>query len=217
VGMRRLYHFPPSPFARRTRLSLAHKGLAVELIDARAEPALFEEATRLGPFKTVPILVEEDGSVLGDSTAISHYLDRAYPNAPRLWPNARDEALVAFEVAALVDVALETVVATGNRFHSLKDSRQWEPVRADQMRRAQAALDAIGARVAGLSRPTFLASGWSAVDIWAYSMCAWFEGLPERAKTQSIPAQIVSLGWKVPETLSRWAKQHAGRADIAAL
>ena len=34
--MRTLYHFRASPFARRARLALAHKGLEVELRDADA-------------------------------------------------------------------------------------------------------------------------------------------------------------------------------------
>jgi len=75
--MRLLFHFQTSPFARRTRLALAHKGLSFELRDVRAQPELLEQVRRLTPLKTIPVLVEEDGRVLGDSTAISHYLDRA--------------------------------------------------------------------------------------------------------------------------------------------
>ncbi|WP_342745423.1 glutathione S-transferase N-terminal domain-containing protein [Cystobacter ferrugineus] len=42
----------------------------------RAHPEFLEESRRLSPLKTTPVLVEEDGRVLGDSTAISHYRDR---------------------------------------------------------------------------------------------------------------------------------------------
>ena len=59
--MRRLFHFPTSPFARRVRLALAHKGLTTELCDVRAHPEFLEESRRLSPLKTIPVLVEEDG------------------------------------------------------------------------------------------------------------------------------------------------------------
>jgi hypothetical protein len=53
--------------------------------------------------------------------------------------------------------------------------------------------------------------------MWVFAATIWFEGMPERAKTQAIPAQIASLGWKVPPALSRWADAHRGRADVMAL
>src|SRR5580692_1629886 len=56
--MRTLYHFRLSPYSRRARLALAHKGLDCELRDARENPALLEEARALVPFRTVPVLVD---------------------------------------------------------------------------------------------------------------------------------------------------------------
>jgi glutathione S-transferase len=55
---RTLYHFPLSPFSRRARLALAHKGLAVELRDSRAKPEYIQEARRHTALKTIPVLVE---------------------------------------------------------------------------------------------------------------------------------------------------------------
>ncbi|HEV3191381.1 MAG TPA: glutathione S-transferase N-terminal domain-containing protein, partial [Polyangiaceae bacterium] len=71
--MRILYHFTHSPFARRVRLALAHKGLDVELREGRDNPASMAEARRLVPLKTLPVLVDGD-QVLGDSTAITRWL-----------------------------------------------------------------------------------------------------------------------------------------------
>ncbi|HEX8536491.1 MAG TPA: glutathione S-transferase N-terminal domain-containing protein, partial [Cystobacter sp.] len=45
--MRILFHIALSPYARRTRLALAAKGLPVELRDVRARPEFFEESRRL--------------------------------------------------------------------------------------------------------------------------------------------------------------------------
>lgn len=214
--MRILYHFPASPFSRRVRLCLAHKGLDYELRDARANPDVLEEARRRCALKTVPVLVDGDG-VIGDSTAISHYLDRAYAGAPPVWPPAPEDALAVFEVAALSDAALEAIIATGNRFHALHGDAAWPAVAGEMVDRAQRALDALGERTSALGRPTIARAGWSAADMWLFAAVAWLEGLPARAKGFPIAAQIVSLGWRLPPELSRWADLHRGRADVAAL
>ncbi|OJH35739.1 glutathione S-transferase family protein [Cystobacter ferrugineus] len=215
--MRILFHIANSPFARRTRLALAAKGLIVELRDVRAHPEFFEESRRLSPLKTVPVLVEEDGRVLGDSTAISHYLDRAYPSTPPLWPSEPDEAFAAFEVASLVDLAVNTVVDLGGRYHALRTSEDWETVRAEAMERVQRALDALAQRAAALSRPTFSRQGWSAPDMWLFTAEHWLASLPARAATFPVAAQVLSLGWRLPPELSRWADQHRDRPDVRAL
>ncbi|PTL82306.1 glutathione S-transferase family protein [Vitiosangium sp. GDMCC 1.1324] len=215
--MRILFHIQASPFARRTRLALAHKGLTVELRDVRTHPEYFEESRRLSPLKTIPVLVEEDGRVLGDSTAISHYLDRAYPSAPRLWPSESDDAHAVFEVTSLVDVALERILDLGLRYHALHTSDAWSAVKAETMERAQRALDALGQRVSALSRPTIARSGWSAADMWLFAAEQWLATVPQRAARFPVAAQVVSLGWRLPPELSRWADQHRDRPDVRAL
>ncbi|MGH7295535.1 MAG: glutathione S-transferase family protein, partial [Polyangiaceae bacterium] len=113
--MRTLYHFQNSPFSRRTRLALAHKGLEVQLREAREDPAAMQEARSLVAFRTIPVLVD-GGRGMGDSTAIAHWLDAAYPSAPRLWPGGAEAADV-LQVAALVDVVLDHVVDVWTRYH----------------------------------------------------------------------------------------------------
>lgn len=215
--MRTLFHIALSPFARRTRLALAHKGLPVELKDVRADPQNFEESRRLSPLKTIPVLVEEDGRVLGDSIAISHYLDRAYPSATPLWPTDPQEAFTAFELASLVDVAQNGVVDLGLRTYPLHGSEAWGQVKGEAMERVQRALDALAQRAAALPRPTFCSQGWSAADMWLFCLVSWLSGLPARAATFPAAAQVVSLGWRLPPELSRWAEQHRDRPDVRAL
>jgi glutathione S-transferase len=212
VAKRRLYHFSTSPFGRRARLALAHKKLEVELREARQNPAFFEEARKLTVARTVPVLVEPDGSALADSTAIAHYLDKAYADAPPLWR----AGLAGFEVAVLVDIALNALVDLGTRYYPLMDSAKWEGVKSEMLGRAQAALDGLGERAKGMGATVYTA-GWSAPDIWLFTMTAWLEGLPARAPSAPFPAQIVSLGWRLPEALSRWADAHRRRADVLAL
>ncbi len=212
--MRTLYHFTHSPFSRRTRLALAHKGLEFELRDGRENPAFLEEARGLVPFRTFPVLVD-DGRAMGDSVAIVHWLDRAYPDGPRLWPGG-DDAITALQTAALVDVALNHVVDVATRYYVLRESSAWAGVKEEMVGRAQRALDALGERAASFG-PTVAQSGWSAADIWLYTLVAWFEGMPARAKGNQNVTQLLSLGVTVPGALSRWAALHKGRADVRAL
>jgi glutathione S-transferase len=213
--MRVLYHFPTSPFARRARLALAHKGLDAELRDARTNEAFLAEARSLVPLKTIPVLVDGDRA-LADSNAIVHYLDRTYAEGPALWPSG-DDAFAAFETAALVDVALSTLVDVGTRFWPLREHAAWERVKEEHVGRAQKALDALGERVGKLGRATVAKSGWAAADMWIFTATAWLEGLPARAAQSPNVAQIVSLGWTLPAALPRWAEAHRGRADVVAL
>jgi glutathione S-transferase len=215
--MRILYHFPMSPFSRRARLSLAHKGLEVELRDARSNPAFLEEAREKSPLRTMPVLVEDDGRAIGESGAIVHYLDSAYPDAPRLWPADPEDAAPVYGTTSLVDGVLNTLVDHGTRIFQLRSHEAWEGVKGEAMRRAQGALDKLAADVPRLGRATIARSGWSAADIWLFTAVRWLEALPARAETFAPAAQIMSLGWSLPESLSRWADAHRERADVRAL
>jgi glutathione S-transferase len=213
--MRTLYHFIHSPFSRRTRLALAHKGLDCELREGRSNPTVLEEARRLAPFRTIPVLVD-DGRAMGDSVAISHWLDIAYPDAPRLWPGG-DDALPALQAGALVDVALNHVVDVGTRYYPLRESAAWAGVAKEMLGRARLALDALAERTASLGRPTLARSGWSAADMWLYTLVAWFEGMPARAQGNQNITQILTLGITLPSALVDWARLHRERPDVRAL
>jgi glutathione S-transferase len=213
--MRILYHFPMSPFSRRTRLALAVKGVTCELRDARAEPSFREEAKRLSPLHTIPVLVEEDGVVIGDSTAISHYLDRAFPDTPPLWPAGAEDAPRIFRTASLVDGALNTLIDLGTRYYALREHDAWGSVKGEMLARAQGALEALAEEVK--DRPTIARAGFSAADIWLFTAVVWLEGLPARAPTFANAAQVMSLGFTLPEALSRWADAHRNRADVQSL
>jgi glutathione S-transferase len=212
--MRTLYHFFHSPFSRRVRLALAHKGLDVELREGREKPEWWQEARRLSPLRTLPVLV--DGQhVIGDSGAIAQWLDRAYRDSPRLWPD--DDARLVFEVATLVDLALNTTVDLGTRYFALRGDPAWNSVKTEMTGRAVGAFEAIASRVTSLGRSTVAASGWSAADMWLYTAVAWFEGMPARASSSQNIAQILTLGVSLPAPLSKWADAHRNRADVRAL
>ncbi len=214
--MRTLYHFTLSPFSRRARLALAHKGLDAELREARQNPAYMDEVRALNPLRTTPVLVD-DGLVLADSTAIAHYLDGAYPDAPALWPRSRDARGTALGVAQLVDGALETLIDVGTRYYALREGAAWPSVTLEMVGRAQGALNALGDRVESIGPRALTDAGWCAADIWLFTAVAWLESLPARASTSPNVAQIVSLTWSLPASLGRWADAHRARSDVRAL
>lgn len=80
--MRCLYHLWLSPFCRKVRLVLSEKGLdfdmKVEKIWERRP-----EFLAMNPAGQVPVLVEDDGTVLVDSGAICEYLEETHPDSDK--------------------------------------------------------------------------------------------------------------------------------------
>ena len=94
-----------SPFCWRTRLALAHKGLAVEAV-----PWRFTETDKIafsGQGK-VPVIVD-DGKTVFDSWTIADYLDATYPERPLL-ASPPERALAKF-VSAWTDTVLHPGLA----------------------------------------------------------------------------------------------------------
>lgn len=211
--MRILYHFPTSVFSRRARLALAHKGLDVELRDARAEEAFLAEARRLSPLRTMPVFVDE-GRALGDSTSIAHYLDLAYPDRPLLWPRGASAARAALAITTAVDVAMNALVDMGTRNWELRHDPAWESVLRERIARAHAAMDSVAAQA---TRPLLAGEAWGAAEIWTLSAALWVSGMPARAASSPLVSQILTLGFRLPDALVEWAKQHEGRAEVRAI
>jgi len=82
--MRILYYYPLCSFSRKVRLCLNEKKL-----DFSQEVENFwekrKEFTNLNPLGHVPVLVDLNGSIVTDSTAIVEYLEEAYPDK-KLYP-----------------------------------------------------------------------------------------------------------------------------------
>ena len=211
--MRVLYHFPTSVFSKRTRLALAHKGLDVELRDARADERHHAEAKKLFPQGTMPVLVDE-GRALGDSTAIAHYLDLGYPDRPALWPRDRDAAHRALTVATLVDAAMNTLVDVGTRYWALRNDAAWADVARSRMERAQQAIDAVAETA---KSPLLAGDAWGGAEIWALAATLWVKTMPARASSSPLVAQILTLGFRLPDALVKWAAQHENRDDVRAV
>jgi glutathione S-transferase len=92
----RIWRIPFSTNVERVALALGHKGLSAEWVDV--DPADRSDVERLSGQPLVPVL-ELDGRVLADSTAIIEELERRHPEPP-LYPE--DPARRA-EVEVFVD------------------------------------------------------------------------------------------------------------------
>ena len=87
-----LYDAPRCPYAARARITLAEKGVEVEVveIDLDDRPDWFYEKNAAG---RVPVL-EEDGWPLPESAVIMEFLEERYPEPPLLPPDPADRAFV---------------------------------------------------------------------------------------------------------------------------
>lgn len=208
--MRVLYHFPQSPFSRRTRMVLAEKGLEVELRDARSDAAVHAEAKRLSPGGTLPVLVDDDGFVLADSGAIAAYAEALVPE-PRLFPRGEATRLVHVAMAAC-DAALTNFIDVATRYHTLADSPAYAEVAREMIGRGQRSLDHLGALVG--DRETIDPGGFGVADIWATTTVSWLERLPSRRGESPNLDRLNALGWTVPPNLPAYAARHRERKSF---
>ncbi len=83
--MVRLLHFPLDPFSRRIRMTLSEMGIAAELLEERPWEAR-EDFIALNPAGTLPVLIDDDGTVCAGVEASGCHLDetRSLP-AGSLW------------------------------------------------------------------------------------------------------------------------------------
>ncbi|HEV2551048.1 MAG TPA: glutathione S-transferase family protein [Stellaceae bacterium] len=96
--MRLLYHLPLSPASRKIRIVLQEKTLDFTLkVEKTWERR--PEFLALNPAGDVPVLIEPDGTVLAESSAIAEYVDEVYRERLLLGINPVDRAEVRRLVA----------------------------------------------------------------------------------------------------------------------
>ena len=91
--MRVLYHLLLSPFSRKVRVVLREKNLDFALKTEKVWERR-PEFLALSPAGEVPVLIEPDGTVLADTTAIVEYLDEVYREKILIGINPVDRAEV---------------------------------------------------------------------------------------------------------------------------
>ncbi len=89
--MRTLYHVWLHPFSRKVRLALAEKKLEFDLQVEK----IWERRTAflaMNPAGDVPVMVEEDGTILSNSQVICEYIEEVYPQINLLGSDAIQRA-----------------------------------------------------------------------------------------------------------------------------
>jgi glutathione S-transferase len=193
----KLYSARACPFAHRTRLVLAEKGVPFELveIDLANKPAWFSNVSLYGK---VPAL-EHDGQRIVESAVINEYIEEIFPE-PRLLPReparralariwidfANTRLAVAYAKVLLGATEADREAGKGELFAALERLE----------REAIAQLSGTG--------PYFLGAEPSLVDFTFYP---WFERLP--ALEQQSGFQPPAL-----EQLARWREVVHERASV---
>jgi len=139
--MWQLYQFPLCPFSRKVRLTMAEKGLAVELV--RVSPWQDDDDfADLTPARQTPVLVEAaKGVVLIDSTAICEYFEETVDRAPMIPGTAVNRAEIR-RLVSWFDIKLyQDAVAPLMHERMLKRLITREPPDAQALRRAMTAID----------------------------------------------------------------------------
>lgn len=121
--MLKLYHTPLSPYCRKIRMLLKEKDLAFELVNENVWDRRREFFT-LNHAGEVPVLVDENGTTVCHSVAISEYLEEAYPEHGFLGttPAARAEVR---RVVGWFDTKFETEVTQNLLFEKIY-KRLWQ-------------------------------------------------------------------------------------------
>ena len=96
--MRTLYHLWLSPFSRKIRIVLIEKNLDFQMIVEETWERR-HEFLALNPTGEVPVLIENDDTVLAESSVICEYLEEKYPEPGLIGKNLHDRAEVRRLVA----------------------------------------------------------------------------------------------------------------------
>src|SRR5271169_3778318 len=95
-----------SPYCWRTKLALAHKGLAAETIPWRF---VDKDAIAMSGQGGVPVLLDGD-KVISDSWTIAEYLEDTYPDRPSLFGSAQARPVTRF-INSWADIVVNAALA----------------------------------------------------------------------------------------------------------
>jgi glutathione S-transferase len=101
-----LISLPVSPYAARVRIAIRAKALDIAAV---APPAGWRDdpAFRaLSPTGRIPVLVLDDGRVIGESAVILDFLDERFAGAPRLLPEDAYERAQVRQLSRIADLYL---------------------------------------------------------------------------------------------------------------
>ncbi len=117
--MRTLYHLFLSPFSRKVRLALGEKALETEFLVEKVWERR-DGFLAVNPTGQVPVLVDDDGTIVAESMAICEYLDEVYPDPAILGREAATRAEVR-RLVAWFDLKFNAEVSA-----NLLDQKVWK-------------------------------------------------------------------------------------------
>jgi glutathione S-transferase len=121
----KLYQSNTSPNSRRVRIYLAEKGISMPIVpvDLAAREQFSDAYAAINPRRVVPTLVLDDGTAIGEVSAILRYLEEVHPEPPLLGTTAKNKAQIAMwerraeleGFAAVMEAVRNSVPALRNR------------------------------------------------------------------------------------------------------
>ncbi|MBL8583649.1 MAG: glutathione S-transferase family protein [Rhizobiaceae bacterium] len=139
------FFHPLASFCHKVLIALYEKDIAFEpVIVDLGDPEEMSRFRRLSPMGQIPVLVDEQGEPIGETSVIIEYLDQRFPQAPRLLPTDTRAALAVrywdrfydFQV----EVPMQKIVTDRLRPEPSSDAFGVEQARA-QLRAAYAVID----------------------------------------------------------------------------
>ncbi|HAC62226.1 MAG TPA: glutathione S-transferase family protein [Cyanothece sp. UBA12306] len=164
-----LYYHPQSNFSRKIRILLTEKHLSYELkaINLMNKPPSFLE---LSPIGKVPVLVDEDSTIIWDSSLIAEYLDEKYPE-PRFYPNNFKERLECRKWEDLADTLGDKIISLW--IFNLTNKENSTPYQSALEKSINNLFSVLEKQVA---KTQYLLGGeiWSIADISALCSCGYY-------------------------------------------
>jgi glutathione S-transferase len=151
-----LHDLTDSPFCAKARICLTVKGVSFRRLTLTLRG--LRRLRTLNPLGRVPVL-EHDGRVIADSTAIAHYLEERFPDPPLL---PADPAARAY-CDLLEDWADETLSFVVGAFRWLNPANRGVAVRATV--RELGGGPPVAWVVAARARRRYRAAGWTAASL----------------------------------------------------
>jgi len=115
-----------SPYVRRVAISLHLLGMPFEHCGLSVFRH-FDAFAKINPVVKAPTLVDDDGTLLIDSSLILDYLDHKLPPSQRLLPDEPDARRFALSVVGFALAANEKTVQQAYERHLRPPERQHEP------------------------------------------------------------------------------------------
>ncbi len=182
-----------STYVWSTRLALAEKGVAHELVEVGFDEHRQEPHLARHPFAKVPAF-EHDGFALYETQAILRYIDEGFPVAP-LQPTDLHQFARMSQIIGIVDAYVYPSIAGGILFNRILAPRLGLPVDetavAAALPRARLCLAEI-ARLMG-EQPYLVGERVSLADLMVIPLLYYFSRLPEG--TAALAEQPSLLPW----------------------